>query len=449
EIVEEAAGALDAGRLLPLDAFWRTVKSVLRLKPIRFEDRRRNVVHVLSAHEARQWALPVVFVCGMVEKQFPQIHRPDPFFPDSARRQLNTSGVRIRTAAEFEREERALFDSALAGATMLATLSYPEFDARGERNLPSLFLDDLFAEPQQSRAVRPAPRRLFSAPAPPAIVASDLLPLLLEKTRRVTPSGFDSYLQCPFQFFARHTLRLRPPPPRPEERLDQNYQLQGEIIHSVLAEWWNQPQEIGPLFHRVFQECCEESQIQPGYHTERLYNAMLENLERFAADKRWPRAGYHSQTEMQFEFPLSDSVCVAGRIDRLDTAADGRAYIIDYKYSVAKNVRERKHGNQLQAPLYVMAAEKAFGVRPLGMFFLGLKGSVEYAGWSETALLDGDPLPREWQLDVGERALRIVGEIQNGRIEPLPANPDHCRFCDARDICRMEVSAALTEAEGA
>jgi hypothetical protein len=59
---------------------------------------------VLSAPEARQWVLPIVFVCGLVEKQFPRFHPQDAFFPDSARCQLNAAGVRVRTAAEFERE---------------------------------------------------------------------------------------------------------------------------------------------------------------------------------------------------------------------------------------------------------------------------------------------------------------------------------------------------------
>ena len=112
EALGEAASALDGARPIGLERFWRAVKSVLRLKPLRLEDGRRNVVHVLSAHEARQWVLPVVFVCGMVEKQFPQFHRQDPFFPDAARCRLNAAGIRVRTAAEFEREERALFDSA-------------------------------------------------------------------------------------------------------------------------------------------------------------------------------------------------------------------------------------------------------------------------------------------------------------------------------------------------
>ena len=65
EALDEAAEALDAGRQMPLEEFWSALKSVLRLKPLRLEDGRRNVVHVLSAPEAREWELPVVSVCGM------------------------------------------------------------------------------------------------------------------------------------------------------------------------------------------------------------------------------------------------------------------------------------------------------------------------------------------------------------------------------------------------
>ena len=108
EALDEAAQALPPEREIPIEPFWRAVKAVLRLKPRHPRDGRRNVVHVLSAGEARQWVLPVVFVCGLVERQFPEFHPQDPFFPDAARRQLNQAGVRVRTAADFEREERAL-----------------------------------------------------------------------------------------------------------------------------------------------------------------------------------------------------------------------------------------------------------------------------------------------------------------------------------------------------
>src|SRR5260370_10357135 len=154
EAVDEAAIALPPGRTVRFEAWWNTVKSVLRLKPLRVPDGRRNVVHVLSAHEARQWVLPVVFVCGMVEKQFPRFQQQDPFFPDSARCRLNEAGIRVRTPAEFDPEERALFERAMTRATLLTTLSYPEFDGRGERNLPSLYLEDRLLASDGARPVR-------------------------------------------------------------------------------------------------------------------------------------------------------------------------------------------------------------------------------------------------------------------------------------------------------
>jgi len=83
--LDEAALAAEPNGPVALPVWWRAVKSVLRLTPLRTVDRRRNVVHVFDAHEARQWELPVVFVCGLVEKQFPRFHRQDPFFPDAAR----------------------------------------------------------------------------------------------------------------------------------------------------------------------------------------------------------------------------------------------------------------------------------------------------------------------------------------------------------------------------
>jgi hypothetical protein len=38
-----------------------------------------------------------------------------------------------------------------------------------------------------------------------------------------------------------------------------------------------------------------------------------------------------------------------------------------------------------------------------------------------------------------------VEEIRLGRVEILPADRDSCRFCDAKDICRIEVAHSETE----
>jgi ATP-dependent helicase/DNAse subunit B len=449
EALDEAAEALDAGRQMPLEEFWSALKSVLRLKPLRLEDGRRNVVHVLSAPEAREWELPVVFVCGMTEKQFPHLHRQDPFFPDDARRRLQAGGIRVRTAAEFEREERLLFESALSRATMLVTLSYPECDARGESTLPSLFLEDLslVAESESgagASACQPGVR--FSVP-PTEIRSPALLQLLRQKTTLVSPTALESYLQCPFQYFSGRTLRLKTAPARPEDRLD--FITQGSIVHTTLAEWYAHPQDIAPLFERIFEAALEEKRIPQGYHVERLRNAMLEDLCAFAEDPRWPRAAFESRTEQPFEFAL-ETVGVRGKIDRLDVAPDGRAYVIDYKYSAAQRTRHRLNDeNLLQAPLYVMAAEKAFGMRPAGMFYVGLKGGVVYAGWSSQPVegLSAEPIPEGWLENARERTVRVVEEIRAGRVEAAPSNRENCRLCDYRDVCRVTLAVPVAQAE--
>jgi ATP-dependent helicase/DNAse subunit B len=451
EALAEAASALDGAGEIGIERYWRAVRSVLRLKPLRLEDARRNVVQVMSAPEARQWVLPIVFVCGMVEKQFPQFHKQDPFFPDAARCRLNAAGIRVRTAAVFEREERALFDSATSRATMLVTLSYPEFDARGERNLQSLYLEDVLEPAVDSVPVRPAPRSRHEPRGPAQIGAPDLLEYLRTRTGRLSATALETFLQCPFQYFAQRLMRLKTAPLRPEERL--SFLEQGNIVHQVLAEWWQRPQDVAPLFEQIFARRLAEAHIPNGYHTERLRNAMLDDLKRFTSQDEWPRGDWKSQTEIEFTFPLAEGLEISGRIDRLDVAGDGRAFVLDYKYSAAQRVRDKlKNETLMQAPLYLLAAEH-LKVRPSGMFYVGVKGGIEYAGWSADQSMGSLEIPENWLEITRARALHMVQEIRRGRVEILPADRDSCRFCDAKDICRIDVASSatvtVTQAEGA
>jgi RecB family exonuclease len=433
-------------------------------------DERRNVAHVLSAHEARQWELPVMFVCGMTERQFPQFHRADPFFPEEARRRLNAAGIRVRTAEEFEREERALFDAAVAAATESAVLSYPESDARGERNLASVFLEGMGAAPEAAldaeargrgesaelfevglaatAGAGPVGNRPQVGNLPHTISAPALLRALREKTARVSPTALETYLKCPFQYFAQRTLRLAKRPVRPELRLD--FLLQGQIVHQTLADWLARKPEIAPLFDDIFANALEEHRIPPGYRVEQLRYAMLEDLREFAADTRWPYAAYRSGTEREFRFAVDAETWVRGKLDRLDTAPDGRAYVIDYKYSPAQSVKKKlKDPNLLQAPLYAMAAEAVFSARAAGMFYVGLKGGVTYAGWSNDPVggVKGDEVPKDWLERARETTLRAVAEIRAGRIDPAPGDAESCGFCDFHDVCRRGAASALPAPE--
>src|SRR5262249_9303947 len=208
-----------ASRVLPLGEFWRAVKAILRLSPLRSADERRNVVNVLSAYEARQWELPVVFVCGLVEKQFPRYAPQDAFFPDAARRELQAAGIRVRTTADAELEEEFLFDSAATRATAKLILTYPKFDGRGEENLPSVFLAKVPRAPLVSRLVIPRVQAAPEAHVPAGIIAAhDLREAVARQHRVMRVTAVESYAQCPFQFFGRHTLQLEEPLKRPEDR---------------------------------------------------------------------------------------------------------------------------------------------------------------------------------------------------------------------------------------
>jgi ATP-dependent helicase/DNAse subunit B len=441
EALDEAALALDPDGEIGIEPFASALDAVLRLKPLRVGDARANVVHVVEAHEARQWVLPVVFVCGMVERQFPQAPKPDAFFTDQALRRLHSAGIRVRTAADREREERALFDAAVTRSTVLVTLSYPQSSGRAESNPPSSFLEEFFVPVQDAMDVAPRPRFPRRARQQRPIERPALLQELVQKTARVSPTALESYLQCPFQYFGRHSLKLETRPPRPPERLD--FLTQGTIVHTVLAKWWIEGGDIASIFDEAFEEAFETQRIPFGYHTERLRNTMRDDLLAFAADEQWPRGEFQSRTEQPLHYTLAEGMEICGRIDRLDEAADGRAFVFDYKYASAQSTRKKLDDERLlQAPLYLMGAAQQFGVTPAGVFYVGLKGGVKYAGWSEAGELKSQPMPENWFERTRELGRRAVEEIRAGRIEVKPADRDLCQHCDCRDVCRIDVPVA-------
>ena len=327
--------------------------------PLRVADSRRNVVHVLGAHEARQWRLPVIFVCGLVEKQFPKFHAQDPFFPDSVRAHLKQAGIRLRTAAEFEAEERFLFDSAISRATESLTLSYPHNDARGQQNLASLYLDGFPAMPAEWKAVLPqAPAQRSEARPPAAISSPDLRASLLTQHHKFGPRALETFLQCPFQFFGRETLRLKEPPPRPEERLD--FRAQGTVVHEVLSALHADPQPLDELFDAVFARVCAQQRIPSCYRTEALRQRMLSDLRALVTDPAWKPRG-EILAEHRFRYTLGADVEISGRIDRIDLQADDGPTVIDYKYSPGQAIKALgKSANVLQPQLYMLALERTF-----------------------------------------------------------------------------------------
>jgi RecB family exonuclease len=448
--LDATASALPDAGPIPLAQFWKQASVALTLEQLRTEDRRRDVVHVVDVYEARQWELPVVFVCGLVERHFPQYHREDALLSDAARRRAG-----LPTSADRQAEERFLFELATSRATEATILSYARFNDQGEKALPSFFLGDAEAPVCQAR-VNPRPQRQPATAQPVVIQDAAMLRQISESHNRLSPTSIESFLQCPFQFFAAKTLRLRARPPAPRDRLD--VLLQGTILHEVLAEFARHPLLGAAVFDPVFEDHCRRARIPPALHREAVRLELLRHFEAFLNDRRFALA-WTSRVEEKFSFALNPLVTISGRIDRLEVGPANQALVIDYKYSAADKIRERVEksdaGNLVQGDLYLLAAEREFGLAPAGMLYCGLRNKVTWEGWHvPLAGLDAageSTTParlRELMNAAAHKAAEVHEAIVSGRIAVAPADRDKCEWCDFRDICRVETAAAARGAGG-
>ncbi len=442
EILDDAAIALDGSGRCALAIFWKQVETALALEPLRVPDARRNVVHVMDVYEARQWELPVVFVCGLIERHFPQYHREDPILGDAARYRAG-----LDTAADRQAEERFLFELASSRATEETIFSYPRFDEQGEDTLPSFFLEGAFA-PIAGRVAVPRVRPDVDTPR-----GSGDPPHFVHKT--LSPTGIESFLQCPFQFFASKTLRLRRRPPMPRDRLD--VLLQGSILHRALAEWTRAPLLGSAILDEIFEEECARLRVPEGYRTEAVRLELMRNFRGFLDDRQFELRGWSTRVEEKFSYPLNPLVNITGRVDRLDVGPGDQALVIDYKYSAGNKIKERVDdtgaGHLVQGGLYLAAAERAFGLNPVAMLFCGLKKDVTWDGWHVSVpgleslgkACTRDVL-RALMEDAESAAIRVHEAIASGDIAVRPADPRKCQWCDFQDICRVESAALVKEA---
>jgi ATP-dependent helicase/DNAse subunit B len=441
QCLDKTAATFLAPAPISLAEFWLECRTVLGEARLRVADRRRNVVHVMDVYEARQWELPVVFLCGLIEKQFPLHVSQDPLLGDEPRARLGRAGVRLATTVQRQEEENFLFEIATSRATAIEVLSYPVYNAEGEANLPSFFVEGFPARTEAAPTVRPRPRRARSPERSPVIFDEYLRAWIRGRHRHFTPSRIESFLQCPFQFFGRHTLALAAAPPRPRERFDPL--VQGSLMHEVVA-LWRHGMDVDALFDAAFEKAAASARLVPGHRTEAVRLEMLANLRRFFAIMP-PPDDREVRTEVPFHFPLSDDVTVRGRIDRYEVDSAGNAVVIDYKYSsasrIAGRMKEHEEGRRVQGGLYVIAVERVFKLHPVEMLYCAMRGKLASPrGWRTPEELGA------MAAQAAQLTLESAARIREGVIQPDPADPDQCEYCEFRDGCRVET---MVRARGA
>ncbi len=431
---------------IPLEVFWRSASSMLATATVRQRDSRRDVVHVMDVHEARQWELPVVFVCGLVEGAFPRRASADPLLGDELRLKLQGQGYPLLTSADRDREEAFLCEFAQTRATSNLTLSYPLFSSDGKPALRAFALDSFSGSPEPARPMRVAPSAPVVAAKRYNLQSSDILKAIRSEQATFKPTSLEDYLQCPFRFFARRILRLRERPAGPEERL--NPATLGAVIHEAIDRWHAGGQRGGlpEILAAEWRRELARLRVPLTWRTETQW-LLLERSARFYMAKGLPEPGWDIATEVPISFSI-EGYRFEGRADRVDRDSANHARVLEFKFVGATGLKKRKGkveaGLAVQAPLYALALQQR-GLEPSSYSIVGLRG--------DTVMVTYDK-PDEVQAGMDFAAMKASSaafQITQGDIRVMPADEEMCGFCSYQDACRKRdeaVAPAKAEAGG-
>jgi RecB family exonuclease len=425
------------GEADPIEECWPHFREYAGEAVVREAADLAGAVRVIDAQEARQWRIPVVFAPGLIEGEFPRTPREEPLFPDSLRRSLNAYGLMLRTMDDRMAEERFLCEHTLARGSDLVVASYPRFDRQGEPLQRAFCLEDREARlaadsvwPRPARSRAPAPAAGF---VPPAAAAA--------RHTAWRPSSIESFLQCPFQFYGRYTLRLAPAPERPDQRF--SALARGSVIHNVLARYQERKGAVPfeTLLDPLLEEARAEYGIPPGYEFELRRLEMLRHLRDFAREFA-PASGGEARFEQPVRFTLAPGVELRGRIDRFDLYPNGAVAAYDFKYSKApgfgKKIREQ--APLVQGGLYLIALEQQ-GYRPRSFHYVALRDACQLVGWSDP------PAVRELIERARYLTLESVERIRAGEIRVAPRDVQNCAWCELWDACRVDQQPAAAPEE--
>lgn len=369
---------------------------------------------------------------------------PDPvalFFNQGVRAELGLP-VRADELRELEEQLTALIAS---GGEVLLTWQRM---TGGEPNLLSPQLERLVALHRLAYEDGLEDGTLAARLAPAQVSAPDSnlpVPIDAPKPRipgelapgQISASGYNALVACPYQYYARHLLRLAELDEVQEEIEKKDY---GQVVHAVLTKFHEQHPHVSDLESHIAEERLAARSAEafaPMVARNYLARAWLARWTKLIPDyvawqrereaEGWRWKSGEAKGELQIATPKGRTIMLRGRIDRVDTSPDGRAAVIDYKTRKAKALKEALEvpGEDVQLPVYALL----WGGPVAAALFL----SIEREGVA----------PIEVEGDIGElaaatreRLATIMDALHEGA--PLPAQgADHvCEYCEMRGLCR-------------
>jgi ATP-dependent helicase/nuclease subunit B len=271
----------------------------------------------------------------------------------------------------------------------------------------------------------------------PAPSAASLLP------RRISASGYNSLVACPYQFYARYVLRLAELDDVQEEVEKGDY---GSLLHGVLAAFHQARPvvtdvdpaaaqgELERLSEEAFAAVIARSYLARAWLVRwkgLIPSYLAWQREREAAGWRWN--GGEVERTLEIATPAGATLTLLGRLDRVDVrqppAAEGQSpefAVVDYKARAHKALEDSLEapGEDVQLAVYALL----WGAAVTEALFLSIdRGEVV-------------PVPQE---DVqalaqatSDRLAGMFDALAAGAPLRAQGTQGACEYCESRGLCR-------------
>ena len=262
------------------------------------------------------------------------------------------------------------------------------------------------------QAARPAPG-----------VATELVPA------SVSISAYNSLVACPYQFYARHILRLNELDEVQEGVEKRDY---GERVHGILQRFHERyPQvsghnieEMDAALRRISEEVFADL-LQQDFAARAWLALWFRSLPAYL---EWQAEGEgqgwsYAESESAFDWQL-EGIRLRGRIDRLDVRGEEKL-VLDYKTQSEQALRNKlkEPGEDVQLACYAYAHEAADAA------FVSIEnGKVKQVEPKHD-------VPLLAQLNA-ERLVQVMERIRSGAGLPANGVDQACMHCEMRGVCR-------------
>lgn len=293
-----------------------------------------------------------------------------------------------------------------------------------------------------------------------------------------SPSSLESYLLCPYRFYAQYFLKLAP---EIQWEVEMTPAETGQILHRILEQFllmdkksYTEKNILAIMEDHLsaFQKNRPNlSQVLLEHHKKKISRTLLTFLEQDIFEWTHHRTLVPRHLEWSFgrdgSPPLllpdgqGGTIALCGRIDRIDVdEASKRFLVIDYKTGSTKTTGSKiLAGDSLQLPLYILAVQKLLlpSYEPIGGLYYHLSDMSKKDG-----LLHADRLPEfleihprssslvpgaKWDAafqKIEDRVREIVAEIRKG-VFPSHHDGEPCEpYCAYQDICRIRSESQIT-----